>query len=909
MEAMNKSQSGNQTLMELKLEQLEYQQRAIQSVISVFKGQEKNTFDNACVEGIRSNIISLSQVEILRNIKNIAIENGIREETANIQNTNNLCVEMETGTGKTLVYIKTIFELFKHYGFTKFIILVPSVAIKEGVLKTFDIFVKQLEDIYNIKPNCFEYDSKKLSKVKRFIEEQHPQIMVMTLQSFNSDDRILNQAQREDLFSNMAYIEAIARTNTIIIMDEPQEGMDTPNSIERIKSINPLFKIRYSATHKVLTNLIYRLTPFDSYKQGFVKKIEVLTVSEKNDEASMKIELSKIEIGKGEPKAVLKAWHLTSSGFKFKDTKKLEKKAALQNITNNIIYKDYVIEQIARPIRGKGFVKFKNGAVIYEGEQAKDYSTIFNEQLYWLIDTHFRKKEKLKEKGIKCLSLTFIDRVDNYINPDGIIRTAFIEQYKNVYKNIFGKEPTLQEIEQSQGYYFAKTGKGDYTDNEHSMRNNKELYDLILKSKEKLLSIDNPVEFIFSHSALGVGWDNPNVFNIATLNQSYSEIKKRQEIGRGLRICVNQDGQRVYDPITTPEGEEINLLTVIPNESYETFVSQYQSEIVDIYGTSDAGAETRNNHKGQKLSEKKINRNDTHFNSPSFKEFWKRLAKKTEYLVSFDEERIIGDCVKALNEITISEYQIQISSGRMQSLSEKSVQMTDFRTESRNDRNIRFASFDIIEEISENTSLAYPTVFKILSAIDNKNELIKNPPRFLQEAVNKIRNIELDEMLRAIDYRLTGEAFDIKQFDKYIIKNTDKIQPTPNKGIYDHIIWDSEIEKDFAAKADSDTEVVCFLKLPKFYVIKTPVGDYNPDFGLVLKKRKIREESGSEYYFVIETKGTNNIDDRKTLTENEIYRIKCAVKHFEALGIEAKINYLAPIKEYESFKSKIEEVY
>ena len=895
--------------MELKLEQLEYQQRAIQSVISVFKGQEKNTFDNACVEGIRSNIISLSQVEILRNIKNIAIENGIREETANIQNTNNLCVEMETGTGKTLVYIKTIFELFKHYGFTKFIILVPSVAIKEGVLKTFDIFVKQLEDIYNIKPDCFEYDSKKLNKVKKFIEEQQPQIMVMTLQSFNSDDRILNQAQREDLFSNMAYIEAIARTNPIIIMDEPQEGMDTPNSIERIKSINPLFKIRYSATHKVLTNLIYRLTPFDSYKQGFVKKIEVLTVSEKNDEASMKIELSKIEIGKGEPKAVLKAWHLTSSGFKFKDTKKLEKKAALQNITNNIIYKDYVIEQIARPIRGKGFVKFKNGAVIYEGEQAKDYSTIFNEQLYWLIDTHFRKKEKLKEKGIKCLSLTFIDRVDNYINPDGIIRTAFIEQYKNVYKNIFGKEPALQEIEQSQGYYFAKTGKGDYTDNEHSMRNNKELYDLILKSKEKLLSIDNPVEFIFSHSALGVGWDNPNVFNIATLNQSYSEIRKRQEIGRGLRICVNQDGQRVYDPITTPEGEEINLLTVIPNESYETFVSQYQSEIVEIYGSSDAGAETRNNHKGQKLSEKKINRNDTHFNSPSFKEFWKRLAKKTEYLVSFDEERIIGDCVKALNEITISEYQIQISSGRMQSLSEKSVQMTDFRTESRNDRNIRFASFDIIEEISENTSLAYPTVFKILSAIDNKNELIKNPPRFLQEAVNKIRNIELDEMLRAIDYRLTGEAFDIKQFDKYIIKNTDKIQHTPNKGIYDHIIWDSEIEKDFAAKADSDTEVVCFLKLPKFYVIKTPVGDYNPDFGLVLKKRKIREESGSEYYFVIETKGTNNIDDRKTLTENEIYRIKCAVKHFEALGIEAKINYLAPIKEYESFKSQIEEVY
>lgn len=608
--------------MELKLEALEYQQKAIQSVISVFNGQQRNTFDNASTEGIRSNILSLSNQEIIQNIKELTKETGIDEAAANIQENNDLCVEMETGTGKTLVYIKTIYELYKHYGFTKFIILVPSVAIKEGVLKTFEVFEKQLEDIYNIKPNYFEYDSKRLSKVTGFIEEQHPQVMVMTLQAFNSDDRILNQPQREDLFLNMAYIEAIARTNPIIIMDEPQEGMDTSNSIERIKSINPLFKIRYSATHKVLTNLVYRLTPFDSYKHGLVKKIEVLTVSEKNDEASMKIELASIEIKKNEkPKAIIKAWHLTSTGFKFKNTKKLSDNAELQEVTNNIIYKDYIIEQIAKPIRGKGFVKFKNGAVIYESEQAKDYSTIFNEQLYWLIDTHFRKKEMLNKKGIKCLSLTFIDRVDNYIKPDGIIRKAFVEQYKKVYNNFYGKEPPLEHIEQSQGYYFAQTGKGDYTDNEGSMRNNKELYDLILKSKEELLSLDNPVEFIFSHSALGVGWDNPNVFNIATLNQSYSEVKKRQEIGRGLRICVNQDGQRVYDPITTQEGAEVNLLTVIPNETYETFVSQYQSEIIEIYGTSNAGAETRNNHKGQKLSEKKIIRNDERFNSPSFKEF------------------------------------------------------------------------------------------------------------------------------------------------------------------------------------------------------------------------------------------------------------------------------------------------
>ena len=893
--------------MELKLEQLEYQQQAIQSVISVFKGQEKNTFDNACIEGIRSNILSLTTDEVIQNIKDVLIENGIKEETANIQKTNDLCIEMETGTGKTLVYIKTIFELYKHYGFTKFIILVPSVAIKEGVLTTLKTFEKQLEDIYNLKPSYFEYDSKRLSKVMNFVEEQHPQIMVMTLQSFNSDDRILNQAQREDLFSNLAYIEAISRTHPIIIMDEPQEGMDTENSIERIKTVNPLLKIRYSATHKILSNLIYRLTPYESYKQGLVKKIEVLTVSEKNDEASMKVELVKIDIGKGEPKAVLKAWHQTAGGFKFKNSKKLDKNADLYETTGNIIYKGYILEQIAKPIRGKGFVKFKNGAVIYEGEQAKDLSVIFGEQIYWLIDSHFRKKEKLKQLGIKCLSLTFIDRVDNYIQPDGIIKKAFVEQYKKAHKDFYGREADHSKIEQSQGYYFAQTGKGDFTDNEGSMKNNKELYDLILKSKEELLSLDNPVEFIFSHSALGVGWDNPNVFNIATLNQSYSEIKKRQEIGRGLRICINQDGKRVYDRPETTEGQETNLLTVIPNETYETFVSQYQAEIAEIYGSSEAGAETRNNHKGQKITEKRLSRNDTHFNNPSFRSFWKRLSQKTEYLVSFDEERVIDQSIKAINEITIAEHQVQIALGRIQSISEDGIQTQDFRTESKT-VNVLFAPIDLVEEISENTSLAYPTVFKIVQGLNNRKEIIKNPPRFLQEAVRKIRYIELDEMLRALDYRITGETFDIDQFEQFMVKNTDKIEPTPKKGVYDHIIWESEYEQKFAREADDDTEVVCFLKLPSFYIIKTPAGEYNPDFGLVLKKKKIRAESEFEYYFVIETKGTNNLDDRKALTENEIYKIKCAIKHFEALGIEAKVNYFAPVKEYTTFKNKVEEL-
>lgn len=293
--------------MELKLENLKYQDDAIQSVVKVFDGTEKNTFDNACFEGIRSNVSKLSAEQLQENIKSIAEENGIEPETLKLTEEPDLTIEMETGTGKTLVYIKTIYELYKHYGFTKFIILVPSVAIRQGVLGTFRSFNSQLESIYDFKPNAFEYDSKKLSKVTNFIEDQHPQVMIMTLASFNSEDKILNQAQREDLFANIPFIDAIGKTNPIILMDEPQEGMDTENSIKQIAKLNPLFKIRYSATHKVVKNLLYRLTPYDSYKQGLVKKIEVLTVTEKNDEATIKIELAETQNGTNALKSKLKA--------------------------------------------------------------------------------------------------------------------------------------------------------------------------------------------------------------------------------------------------------------------------------------------------------------------------------------------------------------------------------------------------------------------------------------------------------------------------------------------------------------------------------------------------------------------------------------------------------------------------
>jgi type III restriction enzyme len=893
--------------MEIKLEELEYQQTAIKSIVSVFDGNDKNTFDNACTEGIRSNICTLSKEQLNENIKTVLLENGIDQDIAKATNEQELTIEMETGTGKTLVYIKSIYELYKHYGFTKFIILVPSIAIRQGVLSTLSAFEKQLESIYGFTPKFFEYNSKRLNKVTNFIEEQHPQIMVMTLASFASDDRILNRAQRENLFSNIPFIEAIGKTNPIIIMDEPQEGMDTDNSIERIKKLNPLFKIRYSATHKVSKNKMYRLTPYDSYKQGLVKKIEVLTVTEKNDEATLKLELSETQNGKGDPKAKIKAWHQSKSGkIEFKNTKWLKKGDNLGEVTNNPSYLKYQITRINKSLRtGKWSVSFTNGTEIFEKQASGNIQSIWALQLEWLIIRHFTKKQNLQEQGIKCLSLIFIDKVANYISEDPIIKNIFVEKYKELYPEFHNNEkPTAKHIDAIQGFYFAQTGKGEFTDNENSMRKNKDVFDAILKDKIGLLNYGNEtankIEFIFSHSALGVGWDNPNIFNIATLSTSYSEIKKRQEIGRGLRICVNKDGQRIYDKLSVEDAERINQLTVIPNETYETFVTQYQEEIKEVYGTSRVGAGMTHTHKGKPQNEVSFNRNRNESINKAFKRFWTALAKKTNYTVGFDETALIERSIEAINQIKIADYEAEVSSRSISTITEESIE-DEFGGKETYKLKAQFSALDLIEEISEDTGLCYPSVFKIVERI-NHNYFVKNPPQFIQQASVIVRNIELEELLRGLDYHLLDETFpfDFEDFVKQVDYRA--YTDTPKRGVYDRMLIDSHVEHQFALATDNDDEVICFLKLPSYYKIQTPIGEYNPDFGIVMKRKSLRDGNESEFYFVIETKGTNNINDKKSLKESEIYKIQCALKHFATLGVD--VQYKAPVKDYQFFKTE-----
>lgn len=893
--------------MKFKLENPQHQITAIQSVADIFRGMERNTYDNAHNEDIHMNVCSLSSQQILDNIQSIIHENGVSDTQAFLVNENDACIEMETGTGKTLTYLQTAYELFRQYGLSKFIVLVPSVPIRQGVIDTFENFKEQLSDKYDVTPDVFVYDSSKISLLHDFITSDNLQIMVLTMASFNSENNILNQVDREDMFNNLPHLESLAQTHPIILMDEPQEGMDTDNSKQWIAKLQPLFKLRYSATHAVKKNVLYQLTPAESYRLGLVKKLEVLTVSESNDEATLKLEISQVQSTATQVKVKLKLWKLNKSKgrFEFKESGLLKKDDNLADKSGNESYRDYTISRIYKSMTDrKWHVVFTNGSEIIEGSSSSNKEQVWALQLEWLIRRHFENRNRLRPQGIKNLSLIFIDRVANYMSPERpIIKQLFEQKYRQVYAEFNdGKQPADSDVLAAQGFYFAKTTQGEYTDKEDACRKNKEIFDEILHNKQRLLSFESPIEFIFSHSALGVGWDNPNVFGIATLNESYSENKKRQEIGRGLRICVNQSGERVYDSAETPEEEQINQLTIVPNETYETFARSYQQEYEEQYGIGGNIPKPKHTHKGKRLNRVtfKLKKDETFMSV--FRRFWNVVAQKTVYRIHMDEDELIRRSIESLNEIRINDYTLEVQSMRITDIG--NLNNAEYYGSQSYVGRAKFNPHDLVEEISEKTGLCYTSVLKIVAGINNQGQYIKNPPVFMEQAVFKIRQVQLDELVRCIEYTPTGNIYEFK-FDDFSKDGCEDWIATPNHGVWDKSLYDSLYEKEFAKEADkiTNTEVLCFLKFPSWYKIPTPIGNYEPDFGVVLHKRLLSSPNeDKEYYFVVEIKGTDDINDTRALTPHEIGRIKCAVKHFKSLGIEAY--YKAPIKEYDTFKAQ-----
>jgi len=926
------------------LENLAYQNEAIEAVVRVFDGTPK-----AQAQDGTGNRCALTWAQISANLQAVAQRQRISEErlllTAPEQGQPlDVCVEMETGTGKTLVYLRTIYRLHAAYGWNKFIIVVPTVAIRAGVMGTLADFGAQLalQSGLNHPIPAFEYDSSRLQQLKQFIDSPTPAIMVMNSQAFVGQGRIISSEENEAPLDGLTWLQALARCRPVVIMDEPQMGMDTEAARKAFDDMKPLAKLRYSATHAQgqARNCVYRLTPAQAYEQGLVKKIEVLTIDAQNAAGTVQLELADTQVRAGQlPKAKLKLWYRLASGdLKHKTSGWLSAKADLAEVTANRNYAGWRIDHIEKSLEtGQWQVCFDNGHTLVQGQPlGQDQEGLFRLQLRWLIQRQMEKKARLAPLGIKCLSLVFIDKVANYLattpGQTPLIKRLFEEEYTAKLQAMTGQEPAAHEVQAVQGSYFAQTGQGAYTDSEASMSKNSAIYKRILTDKAGLLQLSDPVEFIFSHSALGVGWDNPNVFNIATLNATKNNDKKRQELGRGLRICTNQHGQRVYDAPGTPLGQEINLLTVVPNQSYQAFAEDYQQEIKEAYGhDSHAAAPLRENRAGH-LQKKTLRRRNDLFAAEAFKQFWLSMARTTRYTVAFDENQIVQDVVPKLRQISVPSYSAHITSVRVGILEDteaENPQVTiDYMGGTQAALKPRFAPQDWVQAIGQDSRLSQKTVLRILQEAladaDCARQFVRNPVLFAQQASALIRRAERDHMLRGLRYQPTGDMLPIDTL-KVVVETVKDVAYTPLHGLYDQQAIDSGKEKAFAESADKDPELLCLLKLPEGYVIPTPAGHYTPDFGLVFKERGHRAmELGASLaaqegeFFVVEIKGTHDLSDPKALSPDEVLRIECAARHFEALGfattvhgrmvhVQPKRLFAAPRDTYDHFKH--EDVY
>ena len=611
--------------MKLQFKHQKFQADAAKAVVDVFAGQPYLTPSYLIDRGLGTEqlaleemddftgwrnepiVPSLSDAVILEHIRKIQRSYQI-EPSAKLEGKYNLTIEMETGVGKTYTYIKTMYELNKHYGWSKFIIVVPSIAIREGVYKSFQVTQEHFAEEYGKKIRFFIYNSAQLTEIDRFASDSSINVMIINSQAFNAKGKDARRiSMRLDEFRSRRPIDILARTNPILIIDEPQsvEGKQTK---ENLKQFNPMLILRYSATHKAdsIYNMIYRLDAMEAYNKRLVKKIAVKGITESGSTGTEGyVYLQGINLSKADPTATIQ--------FDFKGASGLRKVTKTVGIGYNIYdnsngLDEYKVGYVVKAIDGRDdSVEFLNGKKIFAGDVIGKVS---EEQLRRLqiretILSHIERERQLFHKGIKVLSLFFIDEVAHYKQYDaagqvynGVFADMFEQEYADVVGSLqigFGEEDYLQYLNAIQASdthagYFSIDKKGHIVDTvagddkKTKMSNDKDAYDLIMKNKELLLDRDpkrSPVRFIFSHSALREGWDNPNVFQICTLKQSSSEVRKRQEVGRGLRLCVNQDGERMDANVLGNDVHNINVLTVVASESYSSFAKGLQEELAE----------------------------------------------------------------------------------------------------------------------------------------------------------------------------------------------------------------------------------------------------------------------------------------------------------------------------------------
>ena len=851
--------------MELKFEQLDYQHEAINAVVHLFQG-EPNQEQTFALQSDFSPVVGNRRVlpldEIGKNLNEVQ-HNFSLPETQIGEHGLNFSVEMETGTGKTYVYLRTIFELNRQYGWRKFVIVVPSVPIREGVLQSIRAMTAHFQTAFDgVHFAHSVYSSDRLNRLRSFATGTHIDILIMNIDAFKKDDNVINRANE----SGEAPILQISQTQPIVIVDEPQ-NMETDLAKQAIDSLNPLFVLRYSATHKNPYHKIYSLNPVQAYNKKLVKQIEVEPVLAKNDVNGAYVVLKEFAAGKKKLTAKV--------DIHFNDKKEVKKRTVSVSSGDDLFDKSggnesyrhgFIVNSLDAE---SGEMALSNGQIITLGEDddlIRD--EIMKKQMECTIQEHLKKEKRLNPKGIKVLSLFFIDKVANY-RENGKFARWFAEIYER---------ETGESADGVHDGYFSQD-KGKDKDTNGSSKADEATYDLIMKDKEKLLSFDSKLRFIFSHSALKEGWDNPNVFQICTLNETRSPIKKRQEIGRGLRLAVNQQGERVRD-------DGVNILTVIPNESYESFAANLQKEYEDECGIKFGnGGAKRASDRTRQTYRKGFTLD------PEFLAIWQKLCCKTYYKVEFEREHLIqAACKSVRNMPPIQKTQLVVQKAKI-----KQTQTDGIWGEEIYSRNHALENDwempDVLHEIQRKTQLTRQTIFEIIQKSERIDELANNPQRFIDLVSEKIllalhglmidgiqyfRQPEKDEtaytqsLARWRDLEQNGAEF-FKNEHTFSIANADKTI------FADYISLDSGTENTFARQCESHEDVRLYFKLPDWFKIPTPIGHYNPDWAIVMNHH-------DKVYFVAETKNTgkgiqDGVDLGK-LHQEERQKIACAKKHF-----------------------------
>lgn len=872
----------------------QYQKNAIESVVNLFAGEIKNdglfvmgnkpnenTLDIAMKTKVIANISALSRETIQENMKAIQIKNKISSSAQTINDSscieknsspfedNNFSVEMETGTGKTYVYLRTIFELNQKYNYKKFIIVVPSVAIREGVKNSLDTMREHFFELYNTRVHAFVYDSSKLIAVNNFATSNTLEIMIINIDAFAGDERILTDTSRE----RGAYIEYIQACNPILILDEAQ-NFETNIRKEALQKLNPLYTFRYSATHKSIYNPVYSLSPVEAYNQKLVKKIEIASVREENafQDAYLKLISIVDKGGKNKYKeAILEIEIESKQGIVKKKVTLSTKKSPTENDIYLISGERHVYSGLAlREIKTKSIV-FADGKELMLGDtEGEEKNLITKAQIEKTIAIHFEKEKDLREYGIKVLSLFFIDEVNEYYNHDmkahgnyAIIFEEIYERYRNKdeYKHL-----DMPEVSLVHDGYFAKDKDGAKNTNGKT-KADQSAYERILKNKEKLLSYEEPLRFIFSHSALREGWDNPNVFQICVLRAMNSKGEKRQTIGRGLRLPVDQSGNRIED-------ENINILTIISNEDYATFAESLQKDIEEATGYTflHGGA---NNHKNKKT----ITINKKALENKEFLALWEMIRNKTVYNIHFDTKQYIQKVCMKMKEENFSISKASITTAyRQVTMSKEGINTVTHRFNTEENIVQSFVMPHILQSLAQETGLSKTTLFSIIKESKTVGQLIKNPEIYKTKLIDVIRRVLVATYFdneQGIEYKKINEHYEMSIFEKkeitygdiYIVKNK-------NKTLYDKIKYDSStIELPFAEEVDTIHDVKFFFKLPLRFHIDTPLGKYIPDWALTI-------ETDKKMYFVAETKG-KKLDE---LPASERNKIMCGKKHFKEIS-------------------------